>query len=118
MASCDPERGSLTPPRTQFNLRFASPEQLARIKTRAAEVGLSTAEYLRRAAGDAAMFQAFIARKLAVQARYDRASLKLLERVGVNLNQVVRHMHREEFDGEIMESFRRILKTLEEILEP
>jgi len=109
-------RGQTPAPRIQFNLRFSSAAELAALKARAAELDLPAAEYLRRAALDTVAFHDDLRRRLRLQARYDRASVKALQRVGVNLNQVVRHLHRQEFDDVVLTSFRRVLRKLDELL--
>jgi len=45
--------------------------------------------------------------------RFDQAATRQLKRIGVNLNQAVRLMHKGDLSESVKESFRRCLTALE-----
>jgi len=72
------------------------------IREKSAVAGLSMSAYVRRAALERDVVH-----------RYDQAAVRQLKRIGVNLNQAVRLMHRGDFSQDVKESFRRCLTALE-----
>ena len=80
-------------------------EEKEAIRKKAEDAGSGMSDYLRRCALERDLFH-----------KYDRDAVYQLKRIGRNLNQALRHMHREEFDDDLMESFRRILRNLEETI--
>jgi len=77
-----------------------SPDDKAMIEEKAAGCNLSVSAYLRK-----------LALEHELQSTFDEAAVRQLQRIGRNLNQAVKLMHRGDFSGEIQENLRRCLKA-------
>lgn len=77
-----------------------SPEDKAMIAAKARGCNLSVSAYLRK-----------LALEHELQSSFDAAAIRQLQRIGRNLNQAVKLLHRGDFSGEIQENLRRCLKA-------
>lgn len=82
-------------------------EEKATLARRAREAGVSVSALVRSAALG-----------LELRHRYDRLAARQLRRIGVLLNQAVRHMHRGDFSADTHAAFTRSLHALRQELEP
>lgn len=85
--------------RTSIQIRV-SHEDKEMIESKAASCNLTTSAYLRKLADDHEL-----------QSSFDQAAITQLKRIGRNLNQLVRLLHKGEYSAEIKENLRRCLKA-------
>ena len=84
-----------------IKLRLSRSSKTA-IRQKARAAGLPLSAYVRRAALERDVIH-----------RFDQAATRQLKRIGVNLNQAVRLMHKGDFSESVKDSFRRCLTALE-----
>lgn len=86
--------------KTALIILRVTPDDKEIIESKATSCNLSTSAYLRK-----------LARDHELQSAFDQAAVYQLKRIGRNLNQAVRCMHRGDFSDEVRESLRRCLKA-------
>ena len=86
-------------------LRLTEAEK-STLRARASEAGVTLSKYVRSATLG-----------LQLRHRYDQLANRQLHRIGVLLNQAVRHMHQGHFSEETRAAFERSLKALRQELD-